>query len=34
MLSGIFESPAMATIVAVPIDVISMLMAGIFYNIR
>jgi hypothetical protein len=34
MLSGIFESPTMATIAAVPIDLISLLMAGIFYNIR
>ncbi|GFG34519.1 hypothetical protein Cfor_11530 [Coptotermes formosanus] len=34
MLSGIFESPTMATIAAVPIDLISLLMAGIFYNVR
>jgi hypothetical protein len=34
MLSGIFESPSMATIATVPIDLISLLMAGIFYNIR
>ncbi|XP_033606490.1 protein scarlet-like [Cryptotermes secundus] len=34
MLSAVFESPAMATVAAVPIDLISLIMAGIFYNVR
>jgi hypothetical protein len=34
MLSGLFESPAMAAVTAVPVDLISLIMAGIFYNIR
>ncbi|KAJ4440446.1 hypothetical protein ANN_08587, partial [Periplaneta americana] len=34
MLSALFESPDMASIVSVPIDLISLIMAGIFYNIR
>jgi hypothetical protein len=34
MLSAIFESPDTATLAAVPIDLISLIMAGIFYNVR
>ncbi|KDR23584.1 protein scarlet-like isoform X2 [Zootermopsis nevadensis] len=34
MLSAVFESPAMASVAAVPIDLISFIMAGIFYNVR
>jgi hypothetical protein len=34
MLSAVFESPAMAAVAAVPIDLISLIMAGIFYNVR
>jgi hypothetical protein len=34
MLSAVFESPGMAAVVAVPVDLVSLIMAGIFYNIR
>ncbi|KAJ9582323.1 hypothetical protein L9F63_003328 [Diploptera punctata] len=34
MLSALFESADLAAVVAVPVDLISLIMAGIFYNVR
>ncbi|PSN44293.1 hypothetical protein C0J52_12954 [Blattella germanica] len=34
MISALFESPDLATVVSVPLDLISLIMAGIFYNVR